>query len=103
MKIDVRPRQAGKTYALVEWVREGVEDPTWPFWTRIIVTHSEDEARRIRRYYDLDDHQVFCFRDWQGRYRYSAAAPEIAIDNLDLILSNLGIRADIVTMTGIQR
>lgn len=102
MKVIVRPRQAGKTTELVEWVKQGEATNSYPFWTRIILCPTVDMAQRLRHgvnEYGLDYTQVFSFGEWQ-RARKGRLPVEVAIDNLDLIIADaLGHPAALATVT----
>ena len=100
MKVTANGRQAGKTYALVEWVREGERTDSYPGWSRVILTHSCDEARRVRSLYRLDYRQVFSVNEWKD-FRLGSGSVEIAVDNVDILLHHMiDQRPNIVTMTG---
>jgi hypothetical protein len=101
MKIIVQPRRAGKTYKLVEWVRQGKKSSDYPYWSRIMLVSNMMEAERIRNSYDLDCHQVFTFDGWQHRYFLPTTEVEVAIDNAELIFTRM-FNSDIrmISMTG---
>ena len=103
MSLIIRPRQTGKTYELVQWVKEGERTTYWPFWSRTIVTFSEHEAKRLMREYDLKPGQVFSTTGWRRERNVSFNAnrrPEVAVDNADLILTDLLGGFEKATMTG---
>jgi hypothetical protein len=85
VKVIARGRQAGKTYALVQWVREGEETDSYPGWSRVLICHSLDEAMRIHKEHDLDYRQVFSAAGWKNA-RLGRTRVEIAVDNADLVL-----------------
>lgn len=87
MKVIVRGRQAGKTYDLVQWVKQGDETNSYPGWSRVILTHSIAEAERIRDLYDLDYRQVFSAEEWRTA-RLGLKPVEVAVDNAELILAS---------------
>jgi hypothetical protein len=97
----VRPRQAGKTHALVQWVKEGEATNSYPFWSRIILTPSIEQAMRLREEYeDLDYNQVFAWIEWSTMRRGSLPV-EVAVDNLDMIVAeHLRQAPAVVTWTG---
>lgn len=100
MRIIVRPRRAGKTHELLEWVKQGERTDSYPGWSRIILTHTLDEAQRLRTREDMYYHQVFSIGEWQSA-RIGRWVPEIAIDNADIVLADLlGRPVDLITMTG---
>ena len=100
MKVFARGRQAGKTHTLVEWVREGVETDSYPGWSRVLLTHSLDEAQRLRTRYDLDYRQVFAATEWKAA-RLGRRPVEVALDNADLVLmAYLGQMPSQITVTG---
>lgn len=100
MKIIVRPRQGGKTRELIRWVKEGKPTGSYPFWSRIILCHTFDEAQRLRTEGSLEYRQVFSVREW----RQSHIGPdpmEIAVDNVDLVLMDyLGMMPSHITLNG---
>jgi hypothetical protein len=83
VKVIIGGRQAGKTTALVEKVRGGVQRPDGS-WSRVIVTHSEREAEWLRREHDLDKRQVLSSDEW-GRNRFGGRdhPDDLLVDNLD--------------------
>jgi hypothetical protein len=83
VKVIMGGRQAGKTTALVEKVRGGVQRPDGS-WSRVIVTHSEREAEWLRREHDLDKRQVLSSDEW-GRNRFGGRdhPDDLLVDNLD--------------------
>ena len=100
-QIIVRPRQAGKTHAAVEWVLEGEATDSYPGWTRVLLTQSITEADRVRQAFpELDYRQVFSFNEWRNA-RLGAKPVEVAVDNADMILASLlGQTPSRITMTG---
>lgn len=100
MRVIVNGRQAGKTYALVQWVKEGEETDSYPGWSRVILTHNLEEAARLRAQYDLDYRQVFSVVEWQHA-RLGRKPVEVALDNADITLAHLlGQMPSLVSMTG---
>ena len=100
MKVIVNGRQSGKTYTLVQWVKEGEQTDSYPGWSRVILTHTIDEANRLRTLYDLDYRQVFSVGEW-GSARLGRKPVEIAVDNADLVLmSYLGQMPAKISVTG---
>jgi hypothetical protein len=74
-----------------------------PYWSRILLFHNIAEAVRIRNEYDLDYRQVFSFNEWRGTHgkRISADEVEIAVDNLDLLLSDMfGVTPTMIAING---
>ena len=101
MKIITRPRQAGKTHEMVQWVLEGEAVQGYPGWSRVLVCHTIQEADRIRVLYPaLGYRQVFSWQEW--RERHPGGYPtNIAVDNAELILAQvLGQWPSVVSMTG---
>jgi hypothetical protein len=97
-----RGRQAGKTYDLRGWVKQGVETDSYPGWSRVILTHSLEEAQRLRTAYDLDYRQVFSVEEWRSA-RLGRRPVEVALDNADLVLAQmLGQMPRIISVTGWQ-
>lgn len=101
MKVIVRPRQAGKTYGLVQWVLAGEETDSYPGWSRVLLCQTFEQANRIRQLYPaLDYRQVFSFHEWTWT-RLGARPVEVVVDNADQILESiLGQRIEMVSMTG---
>lgn len=100
MKVIVRPRRAGKTHELLEWVKQGERTDSYPGWSRIILTHTLDEAQRLRTREDMYYHQVFSVGEWQSA-RIGYPSPEIGVDNLDIIVADyLRQMPTVVSMTG---
>jgi phage terminase large subunit-like protein len=102
VRVIVRGRQAGKTYALIEWVKEGDKTKSYPGWSRILLCHSLDEAQRIRTdpRYGLDYHQVFAVSEWRTA-RLGHKPVEIAMDNVDLVLASfIGQAPSQISITG---
>lgn len=100
MKVIVNGRQSGKTFRLIQWVKEGFETTSYPGWTRVLLTHSLDEAQRLRAQYDLEYRQVFSVSEWQTA-RLGREPVEIAVDNADLVLTAyLGQHPAALSMTG---
>jgi len=100
VKVIVNGRQSGKTYALVEWIKEGEETDSYPGWSRVLLCHSLEEAQRIRKLYDLDYRQVFGVSEWKTA-RIGRKPVDIAVDNVDLILASyLGQYPAQIAMTG---
>ena len=102
MKVLVMGRGAGKTHTLIEWVKQGVETKSYPGWSRVILTHSLDEAERLRRGHGLDYRQVFEVGEWV-RARLGRKPVEVAVDNADLVLSALlRQRPEVIALTGVN-
>lgn len=100
MKVVVNGRQSGKTFQVVQWLKEGVETDSYPGWSRVLLCHSIEEADRLRKDYDLDYRQVFSVREWQGAH-LGRKPVEVALDNADLVLAHLlGQHPSYITMTG---
>jgi len=100
MRVIVNGRQAGKTHALVQWVKEGEQTDSYPGWTRVILTHSLEEAQRLRNLYDLEYRQVFSMGEWKNA-RLGRKPVDVAVDNVDMILAHMiGQYPSQVAMTG---
>lgn len=97
MKIISSGRQTGKTTALVERVKGGVQrgDGTW---SRVLIVATDREAQRIAREYHLDPRQILSNQSWDhGR---GFRPEEIELDNLeDWLYSQLGTLPAYVTTT----
>jgi hypothetical protein len=104
----IRSRQGGKTQALINWVRQGHEIDSWPYWSRVIITHDMQSAVQLRnKMREAEVHRVFYLEEWHARhygYNRQREPLEIAIDNADIILRNLLddslARMEVVTATG---
>lgn len=99
MRFVIGGRQAGKTIALLDWVRAGRRRATYPFWSRVIVTATEREASRLRKEGGLEFRQVFSFADWRLAHRTQADV-EIAVDDIDLLLRHLIGDVQVASATG---
>jgi hypothetical protein len=100
VNVIVNGRQSGKTYRLIQWVKEGEQTDSYPGWSRILLCHSLDEAQRLRTQYDLDYRQVFSVSEWQHA-RKGRKPVEVALDNADLVLGMLlGQRPSYISLTG---
>jgi hypothetical protein len=96
----VNERQSGKTYALIQWVKDGEQTDSYPGWSRVILTDTIKEAQRLRNLYDLDYRQVFSVREWQNA-RLGPKRVDIAVDNVDLVLTAwLRQMPSVITATG---
>jgi hypothetical protein len=100
MEIYTAGRQQGKTTYLIDWVREGIKTDSYPFWDRVILTYSIQEADRLRRKYKLDYNQVYSTIEWT-RSHIGPKPVKLAIDNADILLSEMFGRntVDIATFT----
>lgn len=100
MYVIVNGRQAGKTYALVQWVKDGERTDSYPGWSRVILTHTIADADRLRKDYDLDYRQVFGVEEWR-KARIGRLPVAVAVDNADLVLASyLGQMPSTVSITG---
>lgn len=114
MYVYVRGRRWGKTTKTIEWVEQGKRVPHYPFWDRVIVTPTREEAIRLRDmlskralergdadpqglqynrvYYAEEWQRAYVGRDWQG---------EIALDNAEWLFTQMFRQTpSLVTMTG---
>lgn len=100
MEVIVNGRQAGKTYRLVEWVKQGEQIDSYPGWSRVIVVQSVGEALLLRRDYGLNVRQVLSLKEW-GENRAGNSQVEIALDNADLVLGEILRKLpSVVSITG---
>ena len=81
MRIESGGRGSGRTYKMIEWLKEN------PYG--ILVVHNEAEAQWLRDHYDPDGimeigNRIVPMRAWMNR-KPSFHAPQVAIDNADLI------------------
>ena len=84
-------RAEGKTTDLVRWVKEGKDTKSYPFWSRVILVHSLQEAQRMRKKgneYGLDYTQVYSYQEWANAYK-GLLPVEVGIDNADILLQSL--------------
>lgn len=95
MKIISSGRQTGKTTALVERVKGGVQrgDGTW---SRVLIVATDREAQRIAREFNLDPRQILSNQTWS---RLHIQPPEeLLLDNLeDWLYSQLGMVPSMIT------
>lgn len=100
MNVEVCGRGAGKTYRLVQWVKDGEETDSYPGWSRVLLTHSIDEAQRLRSEYELDYRQVFSYAEWRDAH-LGPKPVDIAVDNVDLLLMGyFRSMPSLIAMTG---
>lgn len=87
MRVLIAGRRNGKTTAALDWLREAKRVSSYPFWDRVLLTMSLDEAQRLRimlrkeaeeanipdagLYYNL----VYSFEEWRNAV---SAAPGMA-------------------------
>jgi hypothetical protein len=113
MKFIILDQGEGKTTKLIKWVKQGHEINTWPYWSRIIITHTMQNADLLRNTMrkehgmdriGLDYHQVFFLGEWQNRGQGAQReSVEVGLDNADLVLQEvLGdyTKLSVVTATG---
>lgn len=95
MIVYVKPRGAGKTTHMIEWLK-GSKD-------RIMLTFSVNEKKRVT--YLIQDQtvaaRVFTFDEWQANEEYGQPhTMEVCIDNADIVLQGmLNHRVAFVTMS----
>jgi hypothetical protein len=107
-------RRSGKTTESLKWLKEAKRVDAYPFWDRVLLTFSTDEAQRLRiqlrreaertgvpdsgLYYNL----VYSFEEWRRAHLGSSWEGAVAVDNAEFILQkylNHGQHLAIVTMT----
>ena len=82
MKIEISPRQSGKTTSLVNWLKGNEK--------RILITFSAREADRISRDFKVDRKKVLTWQEYHQQHRtIGTKVDEVSIDNCDLILQGL--------------
>lgn len=101
MRVVVRGRRGGKTHRMVQWVLEGVKTGSYPFWNRVLVVSTINEADYLRRTWpELDYRQVFSWDEWR-KARLGALPVEVAVDNADQVLAGvLGQSVSAISVTG---
>lgn len=111
MQFLVTGRQAGKTWAAVEWVRRGKKTGQYPGWSRVLLVPTIQDAERIRRREralnipneeQLDYRQVFSYSEWKHARVPMRHEIQVMVDDLDRLLSQiLGFQIDGATLTGV--
>ncbi len=115
MGVFVGGRRGGKTTKCLEWLEQAKRVPQYPFWDRILLTPSLDEAQRLRvmlrrreeerngpeagsgLYYNL----VYSFEEWRTARLGLGWQGEVAVDNAEWIIEReIGQRVSLMTMTG---
>lgn len=107
MRYIIGDRRSGKTTELLEWILDGHPRDTFPYWSRIIISFSDREARRLRNILkmarpSLDISEwVFSVEQWQlerrGIKNYTGLS--IAIDEASYILEQYIGHVDVATLT----
>ncbi len=98
MKVIKGGRQTGKTYSMIQWLRDNEYG--------ILVVDTEFAATRLRDRCDPDGimglrYRIVTTRSWLNR-RPSFHAPSVAIDDVDLVLKSMFGNVEVVTMTGME-
>lgn len=110
-------RRCGKTTKVIEWVEQGKRTPVYPFWTRVIVTPTAQEADRLRELLftraeargaptgllteGLLYNQVYAAEEWRRAHIPRDWIGEIAIDNAEWLLQTMFRQPpSLITMTG---
>lgn len=95
MRVEIGGRQTGKTTRMIEWLRHNKHG--------ILIVHNEREAQRLRDLYDPGGTMEMANRivaaDVRPNHRRSFYRPQVAIDNVDLILRGLFGDVRLVTFT----
>jgi hypothetical protein len=78
MKIIARPRQGGKTYEMVQWLKEADQ--------RVLIVSSAREAQFIRETYHLGHRQVVTVGLMRPELLARGHTMAFGIDNLDMVL-----------------
>lgn len=113
LRVVLGARQEGKTTRLIEWLLGGEPIDKWPSWSRVLITHRDALAYlRSGRFRAADNELrergcpgglgkvVLTVGDY-ALTRLRLADVEVAVDNAEwLIEQQLGLRPDIVSMTG---
>lgn len=81
MKIINTGRGAGKTYTLVQWLKEDLDN-------RVLVTINETRAQFIRNEYHLSRNNVMSVVDARTQFR-GRGNKEISIDDFEEVIENL--------------
>ncbi len=90
-------RQQGKTTDLITWVKGGHKVSYYPYWDRVIITSSIQEANLIRRQLyradsvdGLEYNMVYHWEDWKNaNHGTIRGRVEIGIDNVDFFLNRM--------------
>jgi hypothetical protein len=95
----ISERQEGKTEHLIEWVKQADKIRSYPFWNRIVLVSSIQEAIYFRRQLltrqewdsspdGLEYNMVYHLDDWNDMYSIREPV-QIAIDNVEFFLNRL--------------
>lgn len=89
MRVIVKPRQAGKTHELVEWVKKGAGTTWSPYHERIIIVHDQATKLWMIDKFKLRKTQVYSWAEWRNVHLGPRSQPEVMIDNVDILLQNM--------------
>ena len=82
MRVEIAPRQSGKTTKLIKWLNESNK--------RILITFSVKEADRISQDFKIDRKRVLTWDEYFGKKKtLGTEIDKVSIDNIDLILQGL--------------
>jgi hypothetical protein len=106
-------RQEGKTTQLVDWLVDGDPIDKWPSWSRVLIVPEKQQLMNIVSRFQVANHalrdkgcpgglqKVILTAGGYALTRLRLADVEVAVDNAEqLIEMQLGIRPDLVSMTG---
>lgn len=109
----IAERQEGKTTQLIEWLLGGEPIDKWPAWSRVLIVPNPRQMEYIVDRFKTADRElrdkgcpgglqkVVLTAGGYGLTRLRLADVEVAVDNAEeLIEQQLGLRPDIVSMTG---
>lgn len=98
LKVVIAPRRGGKTTQLLDWVLAGKEVDGYPGWSRVLVVHSIEMERHLRRmiveysglpWVDIDfTHRVYAWVEWKKAQGVHPDT-EVMIDNVEFLLPRM--------------
>lgn len=113
MYVIVAGRRNGKTTKALEWLELGERVPQYPFWSRVLVTATQEQAtlyrnlilKRAEGQDSVDErllyNKVYAAEEWRRAHIDYAWKGEIAIDNVEQLLQQmLRCSPSLITMTG---
>jgi hypothetical protein len=87
MQVFVGGRRSGKTARMIQWLGEGHRTTSYPFWSRVVITHDLRSAEELRKgvlkdMYPGEDvyRWVFSLDEWKTAH-VGKQPVEVAVDN----------------------